>query len=47
MVDYDKYFENFILCNCAKCFFRDVIYCTHDEHEITPNTKHCQYYKEK
>lgn len=44
MIDYDKYFENLIICNRTKCIFRDTIYCTHDEHMVTPNTKQCCYY---
>jgi hypothetical protein len=30
-----------IMCNCEKCLFRDLIYCTHDMNDITPNTNLC------
>lgn len=42
MVGYD----DFIMCYCEKCIFRDLIYCTHDEHQITPNSLFCKYYEE-
>lgn len=44
MIDYDKYFENFIMCYMTGCLYRDTIYCTHDEHMIIPNTKKCPFF---
>ena len=40
----DKYFEDLIICNVQNCLYRDTIYCTHDLHMTTPNTKKCQHY---
>lgn len=35
--------ENLPVC-CKSCIFKYKVYCTHDEHEITPNNESCKHY---
>lgn len=36
--------DNLIVCDCEECYFRYMIFCTHDEHKITPNNTKCIFY---
>ena len=31
------------ICDQKDCLFRDIVYCTHDAHLITPNSKECKF----
>jgi len=38
--------KNAIICSVFSCPFIDSIYCRHDLHECTPNSRECKWYLE-
>lgn len=45
MIDPKNYINNQPLCNKHNCLFNNFIYCEHDLHLITPNSKNCIHLK--